>query len=311
MVPIRFAPPRPLCTAEPFAHLGASTPRVAALIERDRRGEAGALLIERDRRGEAGALLIERDRRGEAGALWIEPDTHHSSSIGRVTLRVRLFAVLRERAGSESVEIELTEGATVADALAEVSTLAPLAELLDRMPVRMAVNRAYVSPETRLGPDDELALIPPISGGAEVYARVTGEPLSLEALVGAVSRPGAGAVVSFQGVTREVSRLDYEAYREMAEERIETILRECVERHGLEAAAAEHRVGAVPLGHSAVIVSVSAAHRGEAFAGAREAIDRIKAEAPIWKREVGLDGGAWVAGEPPPLDAAHREEPAS
>ncbi len=91
-------------------------------------------------------------------------------------------------------------------------------------------------------------------------------------------------------MTREVSRLDYEAYREMAEERIAEILRDCVERHGLEAAAAEHRTGAVALGEASVIVAVSAAHRDEAFAGAREAIDRIKAEAPIWKREV-EDGG--------------------
>ncbi len=104
-----------------------------------------------------------------------------------------------------------------------------------------------------------------------------------------VGRSGAGAVVSFQGVTREVERLDYEAYDEMAAERIAEILRECVEHHGLEAAAAEHRTGSVPLGESSVIVCVSAVHRGEAFAGAREAIDRIKAEAPIWKREI--EGG--------------------
>ena len=94
----------------------------------------------------------------------------------------------------------------------------------------------------------------------------------------------------------------------MAEERIAAILADCVERHGLLGAAAEHRVGAVPLGEPAVIVAVSAAHREEAFAGAREAIDRIKAEAPIWKREVGRDGGAsWVEGTAPPLDAARSQ----
>lgn len=223
-------------------------------------------------------------------------------------MRVRLFAVLRERAGSDSIELELTEGATVADALAELSGLSPLAELLQRMPVRMAVNRAYASPETRLDPGDELALIPPISGGAGVHARVTAEPLSLEALARAVGHPGAGAVVAFQGVTRQVSRLDYEAYREMAEERMAEILRDCVERHGLEAAAAEHRSGGVALGEASVIVAVSAAHRAEAFAGAREAIDRIKAEAPIWKREVERDGAShWVEGAQPPLDRGPQE----
>jgi molybdopterin synthase catalytic subunit len=134
---------------------------------------------------------------------------------------------------------------------------------------------------------------------AVAHARVTQEPLSLDALALRVSRPGAGAVVTFQGTTRDVDRLEYEAYAEMAEERIAAILADCMARHGLEAAAAEHRTGTVPLGEASVIVAVSAAHRGEAFAGAREAIDRIKAEAPIWKREVEDGQGRWVEGTPP------------
>jgi len=218
-----------------------------------------------------------------------------------MTVRVRLFAILRERAGSESVEIELDDGATVADAIDELAALPALAEPLARIPVGMAVNRAYATPGTALGPDDELALIPPISGGGGPHARVADEPLSLEALARMVKSSGAGAVVVFQGVTREVARLDYEAYREMAEERMAEILADCVERHGLQAAAAEHRTGAVATGEASVIVAVSAAHREEAFAGAREAIDRIKAEVPVWKREVESDGGSrWVEGEVPP-----------
>jgi molybdopterin synthase catalytic subunit len=225
-----------------------------------------------------------------------------------VTVRVRLFAILRERAGRESIDVELADGATVASALAALSEHAALAPVLDRMPVRMAVNRAYASPETPLGPGDELALIPPVSGGAAVHARVTGEPLSLEAVTARVRSPRAGALIAFQGVTREVERLDYEAYGEMAEERIGEILGACVARHGLEGAAAEHRIGAVALGEPSVIVAVSAAHRAEAFAGAREAIDRIKAEAPVWKREVERDGAErWAEGEQPPLD--RQEEP--
>jgi molybdopterin converting factor subunit 1 len=228
--------------------------------------------------------------------------------MGPVNVRVRLFAVLRERAGSDSIEIELAEDATVADALAQLAAAPSLAELLERMPVRMAVNRSYASAETPLAPGDELALIPPISGGAGPHVRVTEEALSLDDLARSVSRPEAGAVVTFQGVTREVARLDYEAYREMAEERMAEILRDCVARHGLAAAAAEHRVGSVALGEPSVIVAVAAAHRGEAFAGAREAIDRIKAEAPIWKREVERDGAArWVEGAQPPVDPGIRE----
>ncbi|MGE5409010.1 MAG: molybdenum cofactor biosynthesis protein [Syntrophothermus sp.] len=216
-------------------------------------------------------------------------------------VRVRLFAMLRERTGRDAVELELPADATVADALAELSRSEPLGELLERTPVRMAVNREYADEATAIGPGDELALIPPISGGASprLHARVSAEPLSAEALGRLVADPAAGAVVTFQGVTREVPRLEYEAYREMAEERIAAILAEAAERHALLAAAAEHRTGAVPLGEAGVVVAVSAGHREEAFAGAREAIDRIKAEAPIWKREIEAGGGArWVEGEP-------------
>jgi molybdopterin synthase catalytic subunit len=219
-----------------------------------------------------------------------------------MTVHVRLFAVLRERAGRDSVEIELEEGATVAEALEELARVDSLGDALARMPVRMAVNRGYADPGTALAPGDELALIPPISGGDGVHVRVSEEPLSLADLSAAVGRPDAGAIVTFQGVTRSVERLDYEAYREMAEERMATILAECVQRHGLEAAGAEHRVGTVPLGEPSVIVAVSAAHREEAFAGAREAIDRIKGEAPIWKREVDDGDSHWVEGEQPPID---------
>jgi molybdopterin converting factor subunit 1 len=217
-----------------------------------------------------------------------------------VTVRVRLFAILRERAGSDSLDVDLAEGATVADAIRALSELPALTGVLDRMSVAMAVNREYATMDTRLVAQDELALIPPISGGADIHVRVTEEPLSLEALTVAVARPGAGAIVAFQGMPRNVSRLDYEAYREMAEERMTAILSDCLERHDLQAAAAEHRVGKVELSEPSVIVAVSAVHRAEAFAAASEAIDRIKAEVPIWKQEVQADGTVRrVDGAPP------------
>jgi molybdopterin synthase catalytic subunit len=217
-----------------------------------------------------------------------------------MTVEVRLFAILRERAGSDRVAVELAPGATVADALGALAEDPALGAVLGRLPVTMAVNRHYASAETELRAGDELALIPPVSGGgADVHSRITGEPLSLERIAALVVRPGAGAVVTFQGVTREVESLDYEAYAEMAEERIAAILADCCERHLLEAAAAEHRTGTVPLGEPSVVVAVAAAHRGEAFAGAREAIDRIKAEAPIWKREVEGGEARWVEGTSP------------
>ncbi len=208
---------------------------------------------------------------------------------------VRLFAVLRERAGASELTVELPEGARVRDAVSELDGLA------EGLPLVMAVNREYAEEDAVLGPGDELALIPPVSGGAveaRPWVRVTGEPLSLDGVAARVRDPRAGAVVTFQGVTRQVERLDYEAYVEMAEERIAGIAREAADRHGLCAAAVEHRVGTVPLSEPSVCVAVSAPHRGEAFAGAREIIDRVKAEAPIWKKE----DERWVEGTEPPRD---------
>jgi molybdopterin synthase catalytic subunit len=203
-------------------------------------------------------------------------------------IRVRLFAMLRERAGAGEVELDVADGATAADAMVVLAERHGLGDLLERLPVAVAVNREYAERGQALAEGDELALIPPVSGGDAPHARVTEEPLSVERLTKMVGRPGAGAIVVFQGATRDVPRLEYEAYVEMAGPKIAEILAEVVEKHGLEAAAAEHRVGDVPLGEPSVVVAVSAAHREEAFAGAREAIDRIKAEAPIWKKERGV-----------------------
>ena len=206
-------------------------------------------------------------------------------------VNVRLFAGLRERAGAEVVEVELPDGARVADALER------LARLTEGARVVMAVNQEYAAEDTRLQAGDELALIPPVSGGSvgTLHVRVTEEPLALEPLIARVRDPRAGAVVSFLGITREVPQLDYEAYLEMAEKEIIGIVERAVERHGLCAAAAEHRVGTVALSEPSVAVVASAPHRDAAFAGAREMIDEIKARAPIWKKE----DGEWVPGTTP------------
>lgn len=211
---------------------------------------------------------------------------------------MRLFAILRERAGAEQIELELPEGARVEDALEQVRWLT------DGLPVVMAVNREYAEAGAVLAAGDELALIPPVSGGTtgsphagtgSPHARVTREPLALDPLLALVRHPGAGAVVTFLGVTREVPELHYEAYVEMAERKLAEIVGAALRRHGLCAAAAEHRVGIVPLSEPSVAVAVSAPHRREAFAGAREIIEEIKAHAPIWKREQ----GQWVRGATP------------
>jgi len=202
-----------------------------------------------------------------------------------VVITVRLFAGLRERAGRDRVEVELPDGAVVSDLLAAMD-VAPRSCVV-------AINREYADERAPVRAGDEVALVPPVSGGAPGVVRsvrVTAEPLDLAAVAAAVRDPSAGAVVLFEGVTREVPELDYEAYAEMAEERLRAIGEAVAAEHGLSAVALEHRTGTVPLSEPSVIVAAAAPHRGEAFEGARALIDRVKAEAPIWKVEVDAAG---------------------
>jgi MoaE-MoaD fusion protein len=218
-------------------------------------------------------------------------------------LTVRLFAGLRERAGATTLDIDVPETGTVADLLAALEGT-PVGGMPDRSFI-VAVNREYADRSAAVRAGDEVALIPPVSGGApgdgDVVraARITGEPLDVARLSALVRDPRAGAVVCFEGVTREVERLEYEAYAEMAEPRLREICAEEAARHGLCAVAVEHRIGTVPLSEPSVIVAASGAHRGEAFEGARAVIDRVKAEAPIWKKEVEGGDERWVEGTLP------------
>ncbi len=207
-------------------------------------------------------------------------------------VQILLFAALRERAGTERLTLELPDGSTVADALEQLRWLTGGGAVV------MAVNREYASPDSGLAADDELALIPPVSGGEqqpEVHVRISAQPLDPARVSALVSDPRAGALVTFTGVTREVPSLEYEAYVEMAELKLREILSAAISRHGLCRAAAEHRIGTVALSQPSVVVAVSAPHREQAFAGGREIIDELKAQAPIWKREQ----GEWVAGNRP------------
>jgi molybdopterin synthase catalytic subunit len=218
-----------------------------------------------------------------------------------VRISVRLFAGLRERAGADRVEVELPEGASVADLLAAMGTT-PVGKLAPRSCI-VALNREYAGEDAVVGEDDEVALVPPVSGGDDAgpvrLVEVVDAPLDLAAVSAAVRDPRAGAVVTFEGVTREVAALDYEAYTEMAAEKLRAIGEQEAARHGLCAVALVHRVGRVPRSEPSVIVAASAPHRGEAFAGARALIDRVKAEAPIWKVELSADGARRVEGTLP------------
>jgi molybdopterin synthase catalytic subunit len=213
---------------------------------------------------------------------------------------VRLFAGLREREGADHVELDLPDDARAADVLAALG--------MQPGQCIVALDREYAPADAPVRADQEVALIPPVSGGSDVVrlVEVTDAPLNLSAVAAAVRDPRAGAVVCFEGVTREVEALDYEAYVEMACEKLTAIGAEEAGKHDLCAVALVHRVGRVPLSEPSVIVAASAAHRGEAFAGARALIDRVKAEAPIWKVELTDAGPRRVDGVlPRALDESH------
>jgi len=208
-----------------------------------------------------------------------------------VHVRVRLFAALRERAGSGSVDVELPEGARLGDVW-------PVLGLGDEPEgLLYAVNREYASAETRLSAGDEVAVIPPVSGGA---FRLSETPLSVEAAVAEVRADDAGAIATFVGTTRRRSRdrdvlhLEYEAYEGMAEKVMAELAEELTRRHELCAVAIHHRVGRVDIGETSVVIAVSAPHRAAALAACREAIDELKVTVPLWKKELYVGGEQWI-----------------
>jgi molybdopterin synthase catalytic subunit/molybdopterin converting factor small subunit len=217
-----------------------------------------------------------------------------------VKVHVRLFAGLRERAGSGSVDVELPDGAVAADVWGVLS-------LGDEPPgVLFAVNRAYADRDRPLADADEVALIPPVSGGSAGGSeprglfRLSERPLATDAVVDLVRRDDAGAIATFIGTTRRRSRdrdvhyLDYEAYEGMAEQVMESLADTLKERHDLCEIAIHHRVGRVEIGETSVVIAVSAPHRAEALAACREAIDELKVSVPLWKKEVYEGGEEWI-----------------
>ena len=205
----------------------------------------------------------------------------------RVT--VKLFAGLRERAGWKELEL---------DGVERVSDVWPALQLGDEPKgLLYAVNRDYADPDRPLADGDEVAVIPPVSGGA---FRLLGEPLSLEAVVDEVRSDQAGAIATFVGTTRLESRgrtvlhLDYEAYAEMAEQVMTEIAAELKARYELCEIAIHHRTGRVEIGEASVVIAVSAPHRQDALAACKDAIDTLKERVPLWKKEFYEGGEEWI-----------------
>jgi len=216
-------------------------------------------------------------------------------------ITVLYFAVTRERARRDRETVTLDEGANVAAARAAIARLHPaLAPLLPA--VGTAVNRAMVADAHALRDGDELALIPPVAGGAGGRkVAMTTAPLVIDEVLAAVAGPGRGGVVTFTGVVRReghalpnVVRLEYEAYVEMAVEVLAEIAAEIERELPGTCVAIHHRTGALGVGEAAVAIAAAAPHRAEAFTACRAAIDRLKERAPIWKKEVGETGEVWL-----------------
>jgi molybdopterin synthase catalytic subunit/molybdopterin converting factor small subunit len=205
-----------------------------------------------------------------------------------VTVSVRLFAGLRERAGWSRREID---AATVADVWPALGLGDEPTGLL------YAVNKEYAERDRELAPGDEVALIPPVSGGAFLLSE---EPLSLERVVDEVRSEDAGAIATFTGTTRihsrgrTVTHLDYEAYEGMAEQVMEEISESLRARYELTAVAIHHRIGRVSIGETSVVIAVSAPHRQDALAACKDAIDELKERVPLWKKEVYEGGEEWI-----------------
>jgi MoaE-MoaD fusion protein len=226
-------------------------------------------------------------------------------------LKIRLFATLRERAGASELNRDFPREATVEEIWRKLVEEFP-ALAGHRDSVAFAVNHEYVPGDFRPRNNDEVAFIPPVSGGSEPPwlgpVQIVREPVDMEALVRAVAVPAAGATVTFAGTTRRnnagrvVIRLEYEAYEPMALSEIRKLAREAGDRFRIIRIAITHRIGLVNIGETSVAIAVSAVHRAEAFEACRFAIDRIKEIVPIWKKEYFEGGEIWVgcqASHPP------------
>jgi MoaE-MoaD fusion protein len=208
-----------------------------------------------------------------------------------MAVTVRLFAGLRERAGWSERELEIGEGTRVAD-------IWDLLDLGEQPPgLLYAVNLEYAAGGRVLASGDEVALIPPVSGGA---FQLTDQPIDPSSVVEAVSDPRAGAIATFLGTTRVESRgrtvhyLDYEAYGGMAEKVMADLADALKAKHDLCEVAITHRVGRVEIGEVSVAIAVSAPHRAAALAACAEAIDTLKETVPLWKKEVYEGGEEWI-----------------
>jgi MoaE-MoaD fusion protein len=227
-------------------------------------------------------------------------------------VRVLFFGVLKDVIGKASDSLELSEGNTIADLLSHYQSISPrFHELLPTLAV--ALNQQYANAETTLAAGDEIALLPPVSGGtpdsaAHRYASITRAVIDTRQIVDQLKRGEDGASVVFEGIVRNQTRarktlyLDYEAYEEMALQQMESLAVEALKQFQIRDVAIVHRFGRLEIGETSVLIAVASAHRGPAFDACRWLIDTLKKTVPIWKKEYFEDGAVWADGEPFPAE---------
>ena len=235
-------------------------------------------------------------------------------------IQVKLFATLKDRAGSNKITVSVAEPATVATLLEAAAVAFP--NLATSLPIALvSVNKSYAGADTAVSANDEVALFPPVSGGSEnnlphpTHFAVTTEPLDIEGIHARLTQPEIGAIVSFTGSVRgqtqrdglppETSYLEYEAYSEMAELKMAQVAREIWQKWPLvKGVAIVQRIGRLDIGENTTFVACASAHRDQGvFEAARYGIDRLKEIVPVWKKEVGEDLSVWVEGDYRPTEA--------
>jgi len=241
-------------------------------------------------------------------------------------VRVLFFGMLKDVASCSGETLSLPEGAGVREVLEHYANAFPgIKKLLPSLAV--SVNQEYAGPEMKLRPNDEIALLPPVSGGTATVAAhqpvtLVREKIDSEAILQRIKAPEHGAVVVFDGIVRNHTRgrrtlyLDYEAYEAMAQKQMEDLRRQALEQFKIGEVIIQHRLGRLEIGETSVLIVVASPHRGPAFDACRWLIDALKRTVPIWKKEYFEDGAVWADGEPFPPEivggkSTRAENPAS
>jgi len=228
-------------------------------------------------------------------------------------VRVLFFGMLVDVLGKSADALDLPDGASVRDVLAHYELRAP--RLRESLPsLAIAVNQEYAGPDAKLKPNDEVALLPPVSGGAPNawtnprHAMIVRSAIDVSRILGELKRGEDGAALVFEGVVRNQTRgrktlyLDYEAYEEMAGSQMESLASQALQQFQIRDVAIVHRLGRLEIGETSVLIAVASAHRAAAFDACRWLIDTLKRTVPIWKKEYFEDGAVWADGEPFPAE---------